>query len=185
MRSIKVFPMFCALMAVMLAGAASTTQARTMRAGARQSQGFVKLFDGKTLTGWTCSVGGAGPGYVPMNGIFYCPADGGGNLFTTRSTPISFPIRVQAVSRQATTASGYARPSRATPPTWDGVPDPRRQRPMYAHLEPGQYHSSIYKVVPAKRGSLKPVGQWNHEEITAIGRHIKIVVNGMVPSMQT
>jgi len=50
---------------------------------------------------------------------------------------------------------------------------------MYAHLEPGQYHSSIYKVVAAKRGSLKPVGQWNSEEITAVGRHIKIVVNGM------
>src|SRR5262249_27590430 len=52
--------------------------------------------------------------------------------------------------------------------------------PDYAHLLPGQYHSSLYRIVAAKRGSLKPVGEWNQEEITAIGRHIKVVVNGMV-----
>ena len=52
--------------------------------------------------------------------------------------------------------------------------------PRYADLEPGQHHSSIYKVVAAKRGSLKPVGEWNQEEIVAVGRHIKITVNGMV-----
>src|SRR5204863_4769882 len=43
-----------------------------------------------------------------------------------------------------------------------------------------QYHGSIYNIVPAKRGSLKPVGQWNNEEIVADGRHIKVTVNGQV-----
>ena len=34
--------------------------------------------------------------------------------------------------------------------------------------------------MPAKRGSLKPVGQWNQEEIVANGSHIKVTVNGKV-----
>jgi hypothetical protein len=33
-------------------------------------------------------------------------------------------------------------------------------------------------VAPAKRGAVKPAGQWNREEITAIGRRIKVVLNG-------
>ena len=49
---------------------------------------------------------------------------------------------------------------------------------MYTKLEPGQYHGSIYKVVAAKRGFQKPVGQWNSEEITANGRQITIKLNG-------
>jgi hypothetical protein len=45
-------------------------------------------------------------------------------------------------------------------------------------LQPWQFHGSVYGVVAAKRGSLKPVGKWNEEEISTIGRHIKVTVNG-------
>jgi hypothetical protein len=37
-------------------------------------------------------------------------------------------------------------------------------------------HGSIYDVFPAQRGSQKPVGEWNTEEIVADGRHV--TVNG-------
>ena len=50
----------------------------------------------------------------------------------------------------------------------------------YAKLQPYQYHGSIYGVVPAKRGALNPVGQWNSEEITAQGSHVVVKVNGQV-----
>ena len=33
--------------------------------------------------------------------------------------------------------------------------------PRYAKLNPTQYHGSIYKRAAAKRGHLKPVGEWN------------------------
>lgn len=45
-------------------------------------------------------------------------------------------------------------------------------------LKDYQVHGSIYGVVPAKRGSLKPAGQWNCEEICAKGRRVKITLNG-------
>ncbi len=50
----------------------------------------------------------------------------------------------------------------------------------YANLKEWQYHGSIYGVVPAKRGALKKVGEWNVEEISAIGDHIKVTLNGQV-----
>ena len=50
----------------------------------------------------------------------------------------------------------------------------------YAKLKPYQYHGSIYGVVAAKRGALKPVGEWNTEEITAKGHHVVVKVNDQV-----
>ena len=47
-------------------------------------------------------------------------------------------------------------------------------------LKPTQYHGSIYDVVGAKTGALKPAGEWNKEEIMADGRHIKVTLNGKV-----
>src|SRR5437763_607300 len=78
MRSMRVAHLLCALAALMLAGVAGAAQN-----SAKPARGFVSLFDGKTLTGWTL-VGGVGPGYVPKDGILVCPADGGGNLFTEK-----------------------------------------------------------------------------------------------------
>jgi hypothetical protein len=48
----------------------------------------------------------------------------------------------------------------------------------YARLRPEQYHGSIYDVVAAKRGHLKPVGEWNTEEITAKGSRVTVKLNG-------
>jgi hypothetical protein len=42
-----------------------------------------------------------------------------------------------------------------------------------------QHHGSIYGVVPAEPGHLKPVGDWNREEITAKGRQITVKLNGV------
>ena len=40
---------------------------------------------------------------------------------------------------------------------------------MYRNLKPYQYHGSVYGVIPAKRGFLKQVGEWNVEEVIAKG----------------
>ena len=50
--------------------------------------------------------------------------------------------------------------------------------PVYWGLQPYQYHGSIYGVVPARRGVLRPVGEWNSEEVTVKGRRVTVVVNG-------
>jgi hypothetical protein len=50
--------------------------------------------------------------------------------------------------------------------------------PVYANLQPYQYHGSVYGVIPAKTGYLNPVGEWNYEEVIVKGTQIKINLNG-------
>jgi hypothetical protein len=51
---------------------------------------------------------------------------------------------------------------------------------IHKDLKPYQYHGSIYGVAPAKRGYLKPVGEWNDQEVIADGRRITVKLNGVV-----
>lgn len=46
------------------------------------------------------------------------------------------------------------------------------------NLKAWQYHGSIYGVVAAQRDCLKPVGEWNEDEVVACGEDITVVVNG-------
>jgi hypothetical protein len=54
------------------------------------------------------------------------------------------------------------------------------EHPVYKDLHEYQYHGSVYGIIPAKRGFLKPVGEWNYEEVIADGNHIKVILNGTV-----
>lgn len=48
----------------------------------------------------------------------------------------------------------------------------------YQLLQPYQYHGSVYGVAAAERGRLKPIGEWNVQQITCDGPQIKVVLNG-------
>jgi hypothetical protein len=52
--------------------------------------------------------------------------------------------------------------------------------PIYSKLHVYQYHGSIYGTYPAKRGYLKPTGEWNYQEVVAKGPKIKVILNGTV-----
>ncbi|MDX1934152.1 MAG: DUF1080 domain-containing protein [Capsulimonadales bacterium] len=170
---------FTACLIVTLLASALLTPA--LPAGAQTDRdGFVSLFDGKTLQGWKL-VGGVGPGYVAENGILTCPAEGGGNLYTEKEYS-DFVLRFEfQLSPGGNNGVGIRAPLEGDA-AYDGMEvqvldDSAAQ---YAGLEPGQYHGSVYKVLPARRGALKPVGEWNTEEIRAVGRRIKVTVNGKV-----
>jgi len=48
----------------------------------------------------------------------------------------------------------------------------------YANLKKYQYHGSVYGVISAKRGYLKPVGEWNEQIVEVKDSQIKITLNG-------
>jgi hypothetical protein len=52
--------------------------------------------------------------------------------------------------------------------------------PKYANLKAWQFHGSAYGISAASKGALKPVGEWNTEEIYFKGNHLKVTVNGKV-----
>ncbi len=141
--------------------------------------GFVALFDGKSLDGWQI-VGQKGRGYVVENGLLVCPADGGGNLFTTKEYSnfiLRFEFRLfegsnNGIGIRAPLEGDAAYKGMEIQILDDGAAVYRGK------LRPAQYHGSIYDVVPARQGFKKPTGEWNSEEITAKGRNITVILNG-------
>jgi len=152
----------------------------TLPASAQRNGGFTSLFNGTDLTGWTL-IGGHGPGYVVKNGVLVCPADGGGNLFTEkeyRDFVFRFEFRLE---RNGNNGVGIRAPLEGNP-AFDAMEIQilDDDAPQHANLQPAQYHGSVYGVIPAKRGALRRPGEWNREEIAAIGRRITVKLNGKV-----
>ncbi len=142
--------------------------------------GFQPLFDGKTLNGWKL-MRGRGPGYVVENGIIVCPAEGGGNLFTEKEYA-NFVLRLDfKLSPGGNNGIGIRAPYEGDA-AYQGMEIQVLDdaAPRYADLRPGQYTGSVYDVFPAKRGFLKPAGEWNAYEITANGRRVTVKLNGTV-----
>ena len=48
----------------------------------------------------------------------------------------------------------------------------------YANLDDRQYHGSAYGMAAAKRGFLRPQGQWNFQQVTVEGSRIQVELNG-------
>jgi hypothetical protein len=148
-------------------------------------QGFTSLFNGKDLTGWIYGkrANGAenksGRGYQVENGVIFSTKDDGGNLYTEKEYS-DFVLRFDVkLTENANNGIGIRAPL-VGDAAYAGIEiqvldDGGSQ---YTGLKPFQYHGSIYGMVAPKRGSQKPVGEWNSEEITADGRHITIKLNG-------
>lgn len=143
--------------------------------------GFTSLFNGKDLAGWKL-VGREGRGYIIEDGLLECPADGGGNLFTEKEYA-NFVFRFEFKLEEGSNNGIGIRAPYEGDAAYQGMEIQilDHDAPMYrGKLHPAQYHGSIYDVVPAKTGFLKPTGQWNSEEIVANGRQIKVTLNGHV-----
>ena len=142
--------------------------------------GFTPLFDGKTLSGWK-QVEPRGPGYVVEEGMIVCPAGGGGKLFTEKQYA-NFVLRFEfRLTPGANNGIGIRAPIEGDA-AYQGMEIQvlDNEHPKYANLKPAQYHGSVYHIFPAKRGFLKPTGEWNSEEIVANGRQVKVTLNGEV-----
>ena len=50
--------------------------------------------------------------------------------------------------------------------------------PKYADIDPRQHHGSAYGMVPAHRGYLRPIGEWNFQQVTVIDSTLKVELNG-------
>lgn len=144
--------------------------------------GFVPLFDGRTLNGWTL-VHGRGPGYVVEDGVIVCPVEGGGNLFTEKEYA-DFVLRLEwRLWEGGNNGIGIRAPLEGDA-AYAGmeiqVLDDEAEVYQKMKLKPTQYTGSVYDVFPARRGFVRRNGAWNEEEIRAEGRRIRVTLNGQV-----
>jgi hypothetical protein len=141
--------------------------------------GFEAMFDGSSLFQWT----GNTTDYVPVNGeLVVDPKRGGkGNLYTKKEYS-DFHMKFEfQLTPGANNGLGIRTPLEGDA-AYVGMELQilDNTSPMYAKLQPYQYHGSVYGIIPAKQGFLKPVGEWNEEEVIAEGNHIKVILNGEV-----
>jgi hypothetical protein len=172
---------------VLLCLAVVLSPALALLAKDEKEEGFTPIFNGKDLTGWTYGTsstqkGKVGKGYqVRDGGVLYCTKDDSGNLFTEKEYD-NFVLRFEfKLEPNANNGIGIRAPLEGDI-AYQGIElqvldDTGSQ---YQTLKPWQYHGSVYGCVAAKRGSLKPVGEWNTQEVVADGRHIKVTLNGNV-----
>lgn len=172
---------FCLLTAsvIFISCASSKNTLDNQLSKKEKQQGYQLLFDGKSMNQWT----GATDTYLPENGtITIHPEKGsGGNLYTKKEYS-DFDFRFEfKLTAGANNGIGIRAPLEGDA-AYVGMEIQilDNKAAEYKDLHPYQYHGSIYGVVPAKRGYLKPVGDWNTEEIIANGPKIKVILNGTV-----
>lgn len=144
-----------------------------------KKQGFEVLFDGSNMDKWV----GSKTSYMLKDGVIEVNPTGGsgGNLYTAEEYA-DFEFRFEF---QLTPGANNGLGIRA-PLTGDAayvgmelqILD--NDAPVYAKLNPYQYHGSVYGVIPSKRGYLKSTGEWNEQTVVVKGNDVKVTLNGQV-----
>ena len=141
---------------------------------ASSEEGFVSLFNGKDLTGWV----GDTNGYAARDGYIIC--DKGKNLFTEGEYK-DFVLRLEFMTPPGGNNGVGVRTPLEGRISYTGyeVQTLDDTHEKYKDIKPWQYHGSVYGIVAARPGHLKPAGEWNEEEITVQGPRMKVVLNGI------
>lgn len=169
-------------LAVLSAGLVSLFLTAPSAPGQSTEAGFTPLFDGTTLDGWTV-VGQRGEGYAVKDGVIYCAKGGGGKLLTDKQYD-NFVLRFEFKMPPEGANNGLGI---RTPKEGDAayvgmelqiLDEKAALAGKWGTLRENQYHGSVYDVLPAKKGAMKPAGEWNSQEVTARGSRITVVLNG-------
>jgi hypothetical protein len=141
-------------------------------------EGFQSIFNGHDLKGWS----GAVENYEVLEGAIHCKPEQGGVLFTDQEYAnfvVRFEFKLPAAGNNGL-AIRYPGHGRAA---YHGMTELQvldSEHPKYSQLDARQYHGSVYGMVPATRGYLRPTGQWNFQQATVNGSKIRVELNGSV-----
>ena len=145
----------------------------------QREKGFKMLFNGKALDNWITNTTEY---FVEKGTIVFQPISGktGAGYLFTKNEYSDFIFRFEfQLTPGANNGLGIRAPLTDNA-AYDGMELQilDNEAEMYKNLKPYQYHGSLYGVIPAKRGFLKPVGEWNQQEVIATGSEIKVILNG-------
>jgi len=145
-----------------------------------KKEGFEVLFDGTNLDAWT---GNTNSYQISEEGTLACypSEDSGGNLYSKEEYSdfiYRFSFRLTPGANNGIGIRAPMKGDAAYVGMEIQVLD--HDDPIYKTIKQYQYHGSVYGVIPAKRSVLKPVGEWNDEEIYVRGNKIKVTLNGAI-----
>jgi Domain of Unknown Function (DUF1080) len=140
------------------------------------SEGFKDVFNGTDFTGW----GGPIDQYEVKDGAIVCRPEKGGTIYTKEEFG-DFVARVEYKLPPAGNNGLAIRYPGKGDTAYEGMCEIQvldDTSPQYAKLDPRQYNGSAYGMTASHRGYMRPVGEWNYEEVTIIGPTIKVELNG-------
>ena len=169
--------LLCIVLVSLVCVSAAAQSAPNTLSQAEKKEGFKLLFDGKALSPeiWQKD---AISGYPVEDGEIVCRQ--GGTLLTVEEFG-DFVLRFEfLLPPGGNNGIGIRVESPKKAPHLYGMEIQILDNDAEKHkdIKDWQVHGSIYGVVPADRGALKPIGEWNSEEITAKGTKITVIVNG-------
>ncbi len=138
--------------------------------------GFRSVFNGKDFEGW------AGPvdNYEVKDGAIVCRPRRGGTIYTKEEFS-DFVARVEYKLPPGGNNGLAIRYPGKGDTAYQGMCEVQildDTAAQYARLDKRQYNGSVYGMVPAHRGYLRPVGEWNFMEVTVKGPTIQVELNG-------
>lgn len=151
---------------------------------AHGDDGFESIFNGQDFTGWQ----GATGEYEIIDGALLCQPGKGGNIFGgnifTEQEYGDFVARLEfRLPPGGNNGLAIRYPGEGNA-AYDGMTELQvldTNHPIYAgRIDPRQYHGSAYGQVAAHNGYLRPVGEWNFQEVTVQGPTIRVELNGTV-----
>jgi hypothetical protein len=142
------------------------------------ADGFKALWNGKDFEGWA----GAVDQYEIKDGAIVGQPGKGGNLYAKEEfadfvARLEFRLPPGGNNGVAIRYPGEGDPAYAGMCEVQVLDD---GDPKYAKLDPRQYCGSIYGLVAAQRGYLRPAGEWNFYELIVLGPLIRVELNGTV-----
>jgi len=151
----------------------------TLKVTTVEPAGFRSLFNGKDLTGWAGELEGyeVGAGAIRSKPgkratIYYFPRQ-----YSDFVARVEFRLSPGANSGFAIRYPGEGDPTKSGMCEIQILDD---TAPKFATIDPRQYHGSVYGMVAAQRWHLRPVGEWNFQDVTVQGSKIKVELNGTV-----
>jgi len=138
-------------------------------------EGFRPIFNGRDLEGWT----GGQDSYEIVDGVLRTIAGKAGTILTGKSYgdfAVRFEFRLPPGGNNGLVIRSPLEGNGAFVGMEIQILDDGH--PRYAQLKDWQAHGSIYGVVPAHRGYLRPAGTWNFQEVVARGSRVTVTLNG-------
>ncbi len=174
--------MFIAAFACVVSAVPSGAQKLTPK---EKKQGYVSLFDGKDLSGWTMM---DAQDWSVKNGILITQGKGGwlrsDNMYKDFELQLDFKMSPShALDVNSLTNSGVMlRSLKDGNPSFSGmeiqiIDDHGRSKSFQLQW---QRCGALYGAVPPAMDATKPAGEWNHYDITLVGGHLNVKLNGKV-----
>jgi hypothetical protein len=142
-----------------------------------QKAGWILLFDGRSLDDWMTS--DQQPSKRPSEDGCINPHKSGHYMLVPKQQYGNFKLALDFKLSTGCNSGVFVRTASLTPRPgkdvgYNGIEIQLLDSPGTGYTDTG----AIYDLSKPSRNAMKPVGEWNHMEVTCLGSKIEVVLNG-------